>query len=125
MWRYDVSRTLPCDLGGRCVGSPAAEATATFGRGARAGSGEGLVEATEVLNRREGATGSARTAGPPAPRCPAHRQQRGGQRERQPRQNLHPATFMRPAYVSVSADPLARTVGEVLVFPNRDLGLEI
>ena len=32
---------------------------------------------------------------------------------------------MRPAYVSVSADPLARTVGEVLVFPNRDLGLEI
>ncbi len=32
---------------------------------------------------------------------------------------------MRPAYVSTSADPLARTVGEVLVFPNRNLGLEI
>src|SRR5580765_745489 len=106
MWRYDVSRTLPCDLGGRCV-SAATEAAAAFRRPAGSGRGECLVETTEVVDRREGATGSARTTAPPTPRRPAHRHQRGDQRERQPRQNLHPDTLMRPAYVSVSADPLA------------------
>src|SRR5690349_13352009 len=126
MWRYDVSRTLPCDLGGGLLMITTTQAPATFRSGPRTGRGDCGVEAAEVLDRGEGAAGPAPlAAAPPTPARPAHRQQRGDQRERQPRQNLHPATFMRPAYGSVSADPLAATVDEVLVFPNRDLGLEV
>src|SRR3979409_2640419 len=96
-----------------------------FRDGTGAGSGHRLIEPAEILHRREGTTGAARPTAPPTPRRPAHREGGGDRRECQPRQNLHRATFMGPAYVSTGADPLARTIGKVLVFPNRNLGLEL